>query len=120
MEESTMEQTLEIIEGVIDFVAIALVATCIWPWKSKDRLSFKAFQIGLATIVLTLQIPRLIIQMSLEKSYGMTIFILCIGGLCIILDAFLIGIKIGKKSIEDINDVNERNEESSKKEDDNN
>lgn len=121
-----MAQTLEIIEIVILFAAIAFMATCIWQWKSKDSLSCKAVQMGLAAILFALEISRLIMQVSLDKSYGMTIFLLCMWGLNVVLNAFLIGNKMGEQSasldvvIKVINDVIERSEESNKEEDDNN
>ena len=81
---------------------------------------------GLAAILFALEIPRLIMQVSLDKSYGMTIFLLCMWGLNVVLNAFLIGNKMGEQSasldvvIKVINDVIERSEESNEEEDDNN
>lgn len=93
-----MEETLEIIGIVSVCVVIVYLAILIWHWKSKERLSRRLLKVLLETILFALEIPQLVLQVSLGKSYGITIFLLCMWGICIVLNAFIIGMEIGDKN----------------------
>lgn len=119
-----MEQTLQIIETVILVVVLIFGGTLIWQWKSKDSMSCKVTQLGLATVLFALQIPRLIMEVSLNQSYGNTVFLLCLWALNVVVNAFIIGNKMGEQStslevvIKITDDIIKRSEENSEEEND--
>ena len=62
-------------------------------------MSCRLTQLGPSTVLFALHIPRLVLKILLNQSYGMIIVLLCLWALEIALFSFIIGNKIGEKSV---------------------
>lgn len=93
-----MEQTLELIEIIVNAVVLIFIGSLIWEITSKGSMSCKVTQLVLTTVSFALQIPRLVLRIFLNQPYGIIICLLCIWALNVAIDSFLIGAKMGEKS----------------------
>lgn len=120
-----MEQTLLIIDIVILLAIIIFIGTIVWQRKSRHSMPCRVTRICLQAVLFALQIPKLIMEIYLNLSYGMTVLLLWLWALSIVYDSFLIGYERGKQSallgvvIKIMDDTIERSKENSEEESDN-
>ena len=93
-----MEQTLAIIENSIIVVLFIFAVIFFWQIKSKKSMACKVIQLGLTTVLFVLQIPKLILEIFLSKSYVFEILMLCSWALIVAGYSFVIGKEMGEKN----------------------
>ena len=93
-----MEQTLKTIESIILVVVLIFYGTFFWQSKSKNSILCKVTQLGITIVLFALQISRLVLQVLLNRSYVMTIILLCMWALILAISSFIIGKMMGEAS----------------------
>lgn len=88
-----MGLALAIIDFAILIIVFCFLASLVWEWKSKDSMPSKVTKMVLAATLFALEIPKLVLEVSLGKEYAITIFLLVLWALVVFLDALLIGNK---------------------------
>ena len=120
-----MENSLKIIENIILVVALIYCGTFFWQSKSKNIILCKVTQIGITIVLFALQIPRLVLEVLLNRSYVMTIILLCVWTLILTMNSFILGNMMGEAStsmefvVKMMDDIIERNQEDCKATNDN-
>ena len=93
-----MEQTLIIISFADLIIVLCFFASLVWQWKSKESIPSQVTAIVLATVLFALEIPQLILKVSLGIEYAIHIFTLVLWALNVFLHAFCIGKKMSKEN----------------------
>ena len=93
-----MELALTIIKSAIFIIFLCFVISRIWELKSKKSMPIQVTKIVLAAILFALEIPKLVLEVSLGKEYVITILFLVLWALHVFLSAFLIRKKIAEEN----------------------
>lgn len=80
-------------------LALLYLVSYVWLWHTKKHeILCRTLQLVNAIVLMVIQIPTLVIRLSSGESYANTILLLSLWALNSILDAFLLGNKMGEVS----------------------
>lgn len=86
---------MELVLSIIELIAIlGYWVALAWSWRSEESMPSIATITVFAAILFTVQIPKLVIDVSLDKSYANTILSLVLWALSVWLAALCIGTKL--------------------------
>lgn len=119
-----MELALAIIYIAIFIFTLCFIASLIWEWKSKESMHSIIARMVFATVLFVIEIPRLILEVSLGKEYASAIYLLVLWALHVVFSVIIIrnkrarekltvsvGIKISEYSSPDEDDAECENEQ---------
>lgn len=86
---------MALVLSIIEFIAIlGFLVALAWSWRSEESMPSIVTKTVFAAILFAIQIPQLVIDVSLDKSYANTILLLVLWALNVWLSAFGIGAKL--------------------------
>ena len=94
-----MELALAIINLAILIIVFFFLASLVWQWISKGSMSSRVAKLVLAATLFVLEIPRLVLEISLGKEYTSTIILLVLWALNVFLSASLVKNKMAEAKV---------------------